>query len=303
VTKVVPFQDNFYDGNTTGWAQAASTWTVTDGVAKNVVSVFPARYLEMNNTDPDNEVRFDYINHSNSGTPSFNLLVAEVRRQGSANMLRVWIREDTMFIQKRVNNVNTTIAQDTSVDSDDETLYRIRIVSDDDTITVYRAEEDGLESQVLTATDSALASQTTNDVKLWVRAAAIFSLDNIEVISDDLNTTTVFEYNDANELTKATEKFVDKTTNPDTVTTNTAVTYTYDEWGSNTKKTRGSDVADYVFGYGNMLTQVDSDFPGEGTVDYEYGGNMARRERDVTSGEYAWYNSNSNEDEDTVGVE
>jgi RHS repeat-associated protein len=38
-----------------------------------------------------------------------------------------------------------------------------------------------------------------------------------------------------------------------------------------------------------MLTQVDSDFPDEGTVDYEYGGNMKRRSRTVGS-DRTWYN-------------
>ena len=65
-------------------------------------------------------------------------------------------------------------------------------------------------------------------------------------------------------------------------------------------KTRGGDTADYSWGYGNLLTQVDSDFPDEGTVDYEYDSSVHRRSRDVTGGEYTWYNGNSDEAADTV---
>lgn len=86
--------------------------------------------------------------------------------------------------------------------------------------------------------------------RIVLHKEAQFSIDDIEIISDDLNTTTALEYNSANELTKTTEKFViDGTT-----TTNTVTNLTYDAWGNNTKRTRGSNTADYTFGYGNFLT-------------------------------------------------
>lgn len=41
--------------------------------------------------------------------------------------------------------------------------------------------------------------------------------------------------------------------------------------------------------YGSFLTSVDTDFPGEADVDYEYDGDLKRRER--TSGsDTIWYN-------------
>ena len=59
--------------------------------------------------------------------------------------------------------------------------------------------------------------------------------------------------------------------------------------GRTTSKTRGTDVATYTWGFGNFLLQVDSDFPDEGLVDYEYGGNMQRRSRDDGTA-YTWFN-------------
>jgi RHS repeat-associated protein len=53
---------------------------------------------------------------------------------------------------------------------------------------------------------------------------------------------------------------------------------------------RGSSSADYTWGYGSKLIEYDSDFIGEATVNYAYGGDGKRRERDVTGGEYTWYN-------------
>ena len=57
-----------------------------------------------------------------------------------------------------------------------------------------------------------------------------------------------------------------------------------------TSKTDGTYTATYAYRYGDKLGSVTSDFPGEGTVTYEYGGDQKRRERSVSGGDYAWYN-------------
>jgi RHS repeat-associated protein len=65
----------------------------------------------------------------------------------------------------------------------------------------------------------------------------------------------------------------------------------YDAWGRMTSKAiSGSYSATYAYRYGDKLYSVASDFPGEGTVTYEYGGDQKRRERSVSGGDYTWYN-------------
>jgi len=90
-------------------------------------------------------------------------------------------------------------------------------------------------------------------------------------------TTTAFEYTNANELTKQTEG-------------GTTTNFTYDKYGRMTGKTQGGYSATYAYRYSQMLYSVTSDFPGEGTVTYEYGGDLKRRERTTggTTTNYNW---------------
>ncbi len=55
-------------------------------------------------------------------------------------------------------------------------------------------------------------------------------------------------------------------------------------------KYTSSDSADYAYAYGGKLSYLSSDFPGEGTIYYGYGGDGKLRERDVVGGDYDWYN-------------
>ena len=91
-------------------------------------------------------------------------------------------------------------------------------------------------------------------------------------------TTTAFAYTDANEQTSMSVG-------------GTTTTMAYDAWGRMTSKAiSGSYSATYAYRYGDKLYSVTSDFPGEGTVTYEYGGDQKRRERSVSGGDYTWYN-------------
>ena len=63
------------------------------------------------------------------------------------------------------------------------------------------------------------------------------------------------------------------------------------------KRSRGAAVVgaqrnhgSLAYRYGDKLGSVTSDFPSEGTVAYEYGGDQKRRERSVSGGDYTWYN-------------
>jgi len=89
-------------------------------------------------------------------------------------------------------------------------------------------------------------------------------------------TTTTFSYNNAREL-------ITKTVGA----TNTA--FTYDDWGQLISKIQGASLATYHYNYGGLMTKASSNFSGEGTVEYEYGGDGKRRER-VAGASYTWYN-------------
>jgi hypothetical protein len=71
---------------------------------------------------------------------------------------------------------------------------------------------------------------------------------------------------------------------------NGTTSFSYDAWGRQTKKTFSTTyTANYYYNYGSKLTKASSDFPGEGTVTYNYGGDQKRRQRTV-GGASTWYN-------------
>jgi RHS repeat-associated protein len=86
-------------------------------------------------------------------------------------------------------------------------------------------------------------------------------------IYDGTDTDTyVYAHTVANELTKQSFD-------------GTNTMFGYDAWGRMTSRSDGTYSASYYYNYGSKLTKVSSDFPDEGTVEYEYGGNGNRRER------------------------
>ena len=93
----------------------------------------------------------------------------------------------------------------------------------------------------------------------------------------DGSTTYVYNYNTANELTKQTAGGTD-------------TTFAYDAWGRMTSKAQGSYSATYAYKYGDKLASVTSNFPDEGTVNYEYGGDGKMREKTIgsTTWPYLW---------------
>jgi RHS repeat-associated protein len=96
-------------------------------------------------------------------------------------------------------------------------------------------------------------------------------------IYDGTNTYTyVYAYTVGNELTKQTFGGTD-------------TTFAYDARGRMTSKSDGTNSAEYYYNYEDKLTKVSSDFPGDGTVEYEYGGDGTRRQR-VQGDTTTWYN-------------
>ncbi|MCF6283581.1 MAG: cysteine peptidase family C39 domain-containing protein [Candidatus Hydrogenedentes bacterium] len=88
--------------------------------------------------------------------------------------------------------------------------------------------------------------------------------------------TTTFAYNNANEQTSM-------------VNGGTTQTMAYDAWGQLTSKTQGAYSATYAYRYESKLYSVTSNFPGEGNVTYETGGDQKRRSR-VAGLDETWYN-------------
>ena len=86
----------------------------------------------------------------------------------------------------------------------------------------------------------------------------------------DDSTTYVYAYNKANELTKQTLSGTD-------------TAFAYDAWGRMTSKTQGFYSAAYAYNYHDKLTGVTSNFPNEGNVTYEYGGDGKRHKRQDSS--------------------
>jgi RHS repeat-associated protein len=95
----------------------------------------------------------------------------------------------------------------------------------------------------------------------------------------DGSTTETYTYffTPGNELTKQTLSGTD-------------TNFSYDGWGRMISKwVSGGSSASYYWNYGDKLTKVSSNFSGEGTVEYDYGGDAKRRER-FSGGATTWYN-------------
>ena len=85
---------------------------------------------------------------------------------------------------------------------------------------------------------------------------------------------------------------------------NGTISYYYDDWGRMTQKNKGYGwVATYGYHYGQMLTSVATNFPGEGNVTYDYGGDGKGRSR-TQSGvtlTFNWSGHNIVSEEDPSG--
>ena len=97
------------------------------------------------------------------------------------------------------------------------------------------------------------------------------AIDNIRILADDLETTTTYTYANNNEMSTMADG-------------NGTINFYYDAWGRTLSKTRGGKTATYGWGENHKLVSVDSDFPDEGDVDYAYGGDRLRREREEEDG-------------------
>ncbi|GMV95134.1 MAG: hypothetical protein AMXMBFR82_49120 [Candidatus Hydrogenedentota bacterium] len=270
LTKVEPFEDDFNDGNYTGWSAWSGTWSA----ANNYLRMTPgsAATIAKANTDNDNELRFSYVCNDTSNA-GYTLTVSP-RYASSGDRIYLEIKPGSINLSQRVSGVWSSL--DTSATSSTQgTEYAIRVVCDGQNVTVYRAAPGALEEEILSTSSCTVAS--TNNVSFTPSANADYSIDNIRVLSNDLSNTTTFAVNNANELTSMTDY-------------NGSTTFGFDAWGRMTSKARGSYAATYGYRYGQMLRSLTSDFPGEGNVTYEYGANHRQRQSTIgaASEYYNW---------------
>jgi len=220
--------------------------------------------------DPDIEFQLDYLERT-AGSGQANIYP---RFQGLGNWLAVEITDAQLRLIEAVGWTQTVLDTNTSATTTNGQWYTLRIVADGADITVYRQTGDGVEEEVLSGTTGALASGA---VAMTNFAGADHVYNDVRILADDLSDSYTYDYNGANELTSSTGP-------------NGTTTYGYDDWGRMTSKSDGTRTATYDYRYDGMLYGVDSNFVGEGDVDYEYGGQRKRRERTVggTTTQYNW---------------
>jgi RHS repeat-associated protein len=257
-----PLRDNFEDGDTNGWIKTG-TWNVVNGMAKNVEDT--SEIFMMNpNTAADNELAFDYINHSTaSGNPWNNRLLVEVRRrdwEDGYNQVQVNFAESSL----RVYNIDdesggpviTTLIDDPTVTSPEDVLFHVRIVTEGNSITIYRAQDGQAEQEVASYTGSSLTTLDTNYLYFYTAANAQFSLDNIYMSGDGAFIEESYDYDATGQVTTVTTHGTDTTYGYDAHGNITSVTeplvgmtsYAYDELGNITSVTEPNlDTTTYAY--------------------------------------------------------
>jgi RHS repeat-associated protein len=268
LTKVEPFEDDFNDGNYTGWSVWSGTWSAANNYVRKTPGA--AGTFAKANTDNDNELRFSYV--CNDTSVSGYTLTVSPRYASSGDRIYVNILPGSVNLAQRVSGVWSSLDAQ-ALTSTQGVEYTIRVVCDGQNVRVFRTAPGALEELVLETASCTVAS--TNNVSFTPSLNADFEIDDIRVLSDDLSNTTTFAVNNANELTSMADY-------------NGTTSFAFDAWGRMTSKARGSYEATYGYRYGQMLRSVTSDFPGEGNVTYEYGGDGKRRER-VVSGNTTTY--------------
>jgi RHS repeat-associated protein len=295
-----PFFDDFEDGDLNGWT-LGETWNLVNGMAKNDASTgWP--FIKVPNTTADNEVRFDYINHSASTTLSDNYMLAEVRRVDSPNQLRVIFAEDQAYIENLSDAtgsmVLTNLVTDASVLSTPDVLYHVRIVSIGDSISVYRAEGEQPETEVLTYTGANLTTLATNFLFLFAAPNAQFSFDNVFVNGDGARITETYGYDLKDQVETVTSHGTTTTYGYDLIGNITSknvpgigiTTYGYDPLGNVTSVNDPIvGLTSYVYGdllYPNRITQITR--PSTVVEGYSYTGNGSLYQRTGHDGEESY---------------
>ncbi len=267
LTKKVPWYDDFEDGNITGWSGSTGYFSVSGGVMKNT-SDASVRELYLTETDADHDLSFDYIRYSSTGKADVVL-----RTIGGNDQLYLEINPTNLRLRQVDGGTLTTLATYTTTVTEDA-WYKLRAILDGTSVKVYWGAEGADFNEVISTT----TTETTTGRAAYFKAAANseHGWDNIQLIAGTRSTTETFTYNDANEQITHAKNGVTTTMN-------------YDDWGRLATRDDGTHDATYAYRYGSKLYSATSDFPGEGSVIYETGGDGKRRSR-VAGVEEAWYN-------------
>jgi RHS repeat-associated protein len=267
LTKKVPWYDDFQDGNITGWSGNTAYYSVTNGVMKNTPDT-AVRDLYLTETDADLDLSLDYIRYSATERVDVYL-----RTIDGSNRLYLELNPGSVRLRQMDGGVTTTLATYTTTVAQN-TWYKLRTILDGTSVKIYWGAQGADFNEIISAT----TTETTTARAAWFRSQpnSEHGFDNIQLIAGTRSTTETFTYNDANEQTTHAKNGV-------------TTTMTYDDWGRLEERDDGTHEAIYDYRYGSKLYSVASDFPGEGNVTYETGGDGKRRSR-VAGVEETWYN-------------
>ena len=131
-----------------GWLIGSGTWSASGGqMANDLHTVNASQFRKTGLSDADTEVAFSYYAEaSNGGSYDF---IFYPRWEDSNNRLRVEMSAGQMVLRERVSGTWTALDTDTAADTDLDTWYNVRIVSDGADVTVWRGEQGAQMSEVL----------------------------------------------------------------------------------------------------------------------------------------------------------
>ena len=264
-----PFEDDFNDGNYTGWTLGGGSATAASGYMQTT------GYSNFHRTNSDADLE-QWISYYVDPATTATGLYARVwaRYDTTDENIAIYLKDTEMRIYQKDDGVGTFLATNTAADTTEGVWYEMRIVADGTNLKVYRGERGHAMEEVFNTT---VAVTTTSKLLCYAESNTVVRYDNLRVNTDSLSTTTTYAYNNANELTSMTDY-------------NGTTSFTYDDWGRTVTKSRGGKTATYAWRYGSKLESVTTDWFDENDVSYLYGGDEKRRERTaggVTTG-YNW---------------
>ena len=221
LTKVMPFEDDFNDGDGTGWS-TWGTWDFTDGYAIPVPSA-SGNTITHSLTDDDFEFAFSYYLEDTSD-PNLNRFNLNLRWESNSDRV-VFLVYPTYItaieydggVVASHGTVSRTTAQDEWCD--------IRVVADGDNVQLWRAVRGSGPMEKLF--DFTTTETTSSYGILQAAPSSGIRFDDFRILADDLSRTVTYAYNNANELTSMTDY-------------NGTTSFTYDDWGRTVSKYRGS---------------------------------------------------------------
>lgn len=267
LTKKVPWYDDFEDGNHTGWSGNTANYTVSGGVLKNTLDT-TVRDLYLSETDADHDLSVDYVRYSSTGRVDVYL-----RTIDGNNRLYLELNPGNIKLQQVDGGTSSTLATYTTTVAQN-TWYKLRAILDGSSVKVYWGANGASFNEIISATTT--KTTTVRACYLRSQANSEHGFDNIQLIAGARSTTETFTYNNANEQIAHAKNGV-------------TTTLVYDDWGRLEERDDGTHTANFAYRYGNKLSSVTSNFPGEGSVTYETGGDGKRRSR-VAGAEERWYN-------------